>query len=170
MPEAESVIGVELKKDLTQASRRQWEAEFIAFSLASNFPFLQLVTDMKRDGFAYYKQRDQQGQQVVVEQVLVGMGAFYDFLKAALSDLPSVLTNAHAVVEIVQQLQHPTRTKLDEPSIMLRAAASVYSSDDSPDCGDDALHELRSWFPNKQLEAVGQLPDALEFPDQAVVQ
>jgi hypothetical protein len=37
-----AVIGVELKKRLLMASRRQGEAEFYIFSLASNFPFLQV--------------------------------------------------------------------------------------------------------------------------------
>lgn len=37
-----AVIGIELKKKLSEASRRQGEAEFYIFSLASNFPFLQV--------------------------------------------------------------------------------------------------------------------------------
>ena len=126
---------------------------------------------MQRGGFAYYKERDQDEQQVVVEQVLVGMGAFYEFLMKALTQLPNVLTNPHARFETVKELQHPSRTKLIEPYLNLRAAASMYSSDGSPDCGDDALHELRSWFPNKeQLEAIGQLPEALQFQDHIEVQ
>jgi hypothetical protein len=93
MPEAGCVIGIELKKKLTQASRRQGEAEFIAFSLASNFPFMQLVTDMQHGGFAYYKRRSEDMQQVVVEHALCGMGQFYEFLRNALSELPPVLTS-----------------------------------------------------------------------------
>jgi hypothetical protein len=109
------VIGVELKKNITQASRRQGQAEFIVFGLSSNFPFMQLVTDMQRGAFAYYKQGDRDGQQVVVERILHGMGAFYDFLKAALSELPSVLTNVHTPPDVLRQLHNPDRVKLNEP-------------------------------------------------------
>lgn len=167
LPGAGCVIGIELKKDLTQASRRQCEAEFVLFSLSSNFPFMQLVTDMQRGGFAYYKQCDKHGQQVVVERVLHGMNSFYGFLRTALSELPSVLTNVHTPPEIVQQLPNPERVKLHQPA--LQARASVYG--DSLDCGDDALHELSVWFPtNKLLQATGELPHALDFSDQSHVQ
>lgn len=163
LPDAGCVIGIELKKNLTQASRRQGEAVFMAFGLSTNFPFMQLVTDMQRGAFAYYKQCDRDGQQVVVERVLHGMRAFYDFLKAALSDLPSVLTNVHTTPDVLQQLHNPDRVKLYEPT--LQGRASVFS--DGADFGDDALHELSDWFPNKQLlEATGELPDALVFSDQ----
>jgi hypothetical protein len=163
MPVTGCVIGIDLKKNLTQAGRRQGEAEFIVFGLSSNFPFMQLVTDMQRGGFAYYKLCDRNGQQVVVERVLHGMGAFYDFLKDALSDLPSALTNADAPPEIPDQLHHPERVKLWEPPLQGRAPAFS----DGADCGDDALHELSDWFPSKQLlEATGELPEAVDFSDQ----
>lgn len=159
IPEAGCVIGIELKKKLTQASRRQGEAEFIAFSLASNFPFMQLVTDMQHGGFAYYKRRSEDMQQVVVEHALCGMGQFYEFLHSALSELPPVLTSTRADVLLVEELRNPDRVKLFEPAAM-QAAASVLS--DGPDCGDDALHELSDWYPSKQvLMATGELPPSL---------
>eukprot|EP00877_Chromochloris_zofingiensis_P010602 jgi/Chrzof1/5796/Cz16g16060.t1 len=167
MPDAGCLIGIELKKDLTQASRRQGEAEFIAFSLTSNFPFLQFVTDMKRGGLAYYKHADDDGHQVVKEQALQGMDSIYDALNAALSSLPNSLTAVRGDVHVPSQLPQPQRCKLVDPFIM-QAAASVH--DAGPDCGDDALDELSAWFSKEQLAATGDLPDAYPYSDQAIAQ
>eukprot|EP00878_Enallax_costatus_P011209 GHUV01011705.1.p1 GENE.GHUV01011705.1~~GHUV01011705.1.p1 ORF type:complete len:284 (+),score=61.15 GHUV01011705.1:524-1375(+) len=164
--QAGSAIGIELKKRLTDASRRQAETEFYAFSITSHLPFLQLVTDMQRGGFAYYKSGDMNGQQVVVERVLKGMDTFYEFLREALSALPTHLTNAHAEIAPVEKLENPGRYKLYEPAL-LQAAASVF---DEPDCGDDCLDDLNPWFSSKQqLVATGDLPDAIAVSDQSAV-
>jgi hypothetical protein len=116
-PDTGCVLGIDLKKSLTQASLREGEAKFMAFGLSSKFPFMQLVTDMQRGAIAYYKQCDISGHQVVVQRVLHGMDAFYDFLKAALSDLPPALTNVHTPPDVPQQLNNPERVKLFEPAL-----------------------------------------------------
>eukprot|EP00882_Tetradesmus_deserticola_P012921 GHRQ01013697.1.p1 GENE.GHRQ01013697.1~~GHRQ01013697.1.p1 ORF type:complete len:392 (+),score=98.85 GHRQ01013697.1:270-1445(+) len=113
-----AVIGIELKKNLSMASRRQGEAEFYIFSLSSHFPFVQVVTDMLRGGFAYWKKGEQDGQQLVYEKVLVGMDAVYEFLRVALNKLPSNLGQDEAAgVVLPSQLDDPQRCKLVDPVV-----------------------------------------------------
>eukprot|EP00878_Enallax_costatus_P010757 GHUV01011234.1.p1 GENE.GHUV01011234.1~~GHUV01011234.1.p1 ORF type:complete len:227 (+),score=48.33 GHUV01011234.1:1674-2354(+) len=110
-----AVIGVELKKRLSMASRRQGEAEFYIFSLASFFPFLQVVTDMQRGGFVYWKRGDQDGRQLVYEKVLVGMDALYQFLRNAINKLPDNLGEDDGPkVVLPDELNDPPRCKLVE--------------------------------------------------------
>lgn len=97
---------------------------------------------MQHGGFAYYKRRSEDMQQVMVEHALYGMGQFYEFLHSALSELPPVLTSTRADVLLVEELRNPDRVKLFEPAAM-QAAASVLS--DGPDRGNDALHELSDY-------------------------
>lgn len=121
-----AVIGVELKKRLSMASRRQGEAEFYIFSLASNFPFLQVVTDMVHGGFAYWKKGDQEGQQLVYEKVLVSMDALYDFLRVAVNKLPCNLGQDEGnTVVLPVELSDPSRRKLVDPIVCASHACEL---------------------------------------------
>ena len=66
-----ALVGIELKKKLTPASRRQAEAELLAFGVQSCFPFLQVVTDMTRGGYAYWKAMSKGSRQVCVSIIIV---------------------------------------------------------------------------------------------------
>lgn len=48
-------MGMELKRGLTALGLRQAELEFYLWSQESPFPFVQLITDMRTGGVAFYK-------------------------------------------------------------------------------------------------------------------
>lgn len=147
-------MGVELKKRLSWASRRQGEAEFYTFSLTSNFPFVQVVTDMQRGGFAFWKERVQDGQQVVREKVLVGMAAVYDFLRSSISALPANLGQFEGANFVLpQQLNHPPRFKLLDPLAHGGVVAGVQLHVEKGGVGDDALDDLLPWYTRDQLHS-----------------
>lgn len=79
---------------------------------------VQIVTDMRRGGFAYWKKGDQEGQQLVHEKVLVGMEALYDFVRKAINKLPGNLgaDEGNSVVLPVQ-LNDPLRRKVVDPQV-----------------------------------------------------
>ncbi len=47
-------IGIELKRRLTVKGLRQAEVEFYLWRKDSYYPFMQIITDMRSGGFAYY--------------------------------------------------------------------------------------------------------------------
>jgi hypothetical protein len=155
-PAAGAVVGVELKKKLSYASRRQGEAEFYAFSLTSNFPFVQVVTDMQRGGFAYWKEGVQDRQQIVKEKVLVGMPAVYAFLMACVEQLPWNLgQDEGARIVLPPELTQPVRCKLLDPLVhTLQVAIAVEKGDE----GNDALDDLLPWYTVDQLRLSNAKP------------
>ena len=153
-------MGVELKKKLSYAARRQGEAEFYTFSLMSNFPFVQVVTDMQRGGFAYWKEGVQDRQQVVKEKVLVGMSAVYEFLRSSIGVLPWNLgQDEGARIVLPPQLDQPSRCKLVDPLVHTRSLQVAVEKGDE---GTDALDDLLPWYTRDQLHIWDARPACLQ--------
>ena len=49
-----ALLGVELKKKLTWQGIRQAECEYYLWAHYSDFPFIQLITDMQRGGVVFF--------------------------------------------------------------------------------------------------------------------
>eukprot|EP00878_Enallax_costatus_P026335 GHUV01028262.1.p1 GENE.GHUV01028262.1~~GHUV01028262.1.p1 ORF type:complete len:155 (+),score=38.92 GHUV01028262.1:325-789(+) len=82
---------------------------------ASLIYLMQVVTDMQRGGFVYWKRGDQDGRQLVYEKVLVGMDALYQFLRNAINKLPDNLGEDDGPkVVLPDELNDPPRCKLVE--------------------------------------------------------
>ena len=54
-PELAAFLGIELSRGLTAKGLRQAEVEFYLWASCSLFPFVQIITDMRLGGVAFYK-------------------------------------------------------------------------------------------------------------------
>ena len=153
-------MGVELKKKLSYAARRQAEAEFYTFSLISCFPFVQVVTDMQRGGFAYWKEGVQDGQQLVKEKALLGMPAVYEFLRSSIGELPWNLgQDEGARMVLPPELNQPFRCKLVDP--LVHTLHPLQVAVEKGDEGNDALDDLLPWYTRDQLHIWDSRPACL---------
>ena len=98
---------------------RQAEAEFYLYGQQSQFPFTQLVTDLRTGGVAYYCRGEQGGERIVEGRVLVGMQDFWAFLKLCIGAIPPNTgqdTGEHGQIMVLPaELHEPKRMKLLAP-------------------------------------------------------
>ena len=50
-----ALVGIELKKKLTEKGQRQAELDFVLCSLASYFPYMQFLTDLEHGGSVFFR-------------------------------------------------------------------------------------------------------------------
>ncbi|KAG2443757.1 hypothetical protein HXX76_002103 [Chlamydomonas incerta] len=156
-----AVLGVELKKKLSQQGVRQAETEFYLWQSSSQYPFCQVITDMKTGCAYYFEGINSKGRLVLRVRVFGSMGPLYDFMAGLINGLPSDLNDqlrsrapSGLPVSFPQELSVPQRIKPPQhaPRAELDAGVPPFASalkliSDMRDAEDDIanLRDVADW-------------------------
>ncbi|PNG99634.1 hypothetical protein TSOC_014585, partial [Tetrabaena socialis] len=113
-----AVLGIELKKKLSWQGMRQAETEFYLWQSSSQYPFCQVITDMRIGGAYYSEGINDTGNMVVRYRVFNNMEQLYEFMAKLIYGLPKDLNDRllpradpTLSVSFPQELLEPRRVK-----------------------------------------------------------
>ncbi|BDA41213.1 hypothetical protein COCOBI_01-8680 [Coccomyxa sp. Obi] len=165
-------IGVKFKKTLTYENLEEAQAEFIAWGLHSYSAFIQVFTNLRSGGVAYWSdpERCVPDKQLIRQRYFVGMPALYTFINSTLAALPESMLGYHCdgsryegnLTVCSQELQEPRRCKLidvalEQPEAKLDVLKTFFGMLDDDDAAKPDV-SLAAWFPEGGDEPV-------RFPD-----
>lgn len=90
-----ALVGIKLKKDLHDLiAARQAEMEYFIFGGKSDFPFVQLLTDLRKGGIFFFwngaKVNDERALLVLEPRVVTGMEKVWGVLQEFISSIPDL--------------------------------------------------------------------------------
>ncbi|BDA45888.1 hypothetical protein COCOBI_07-6750 [Coccomyxa sp. Obi] len=163
MADKYAFIGVKIKQILTYEHLEQEQAEFVAWSLHSYSAYIQVLSDLRTGGVAYWcdPKRVLPDKQLMRMQIFAGMPKLYAFLDSALAAVPESMLGYHTdgrrdeenATCLREELEQPRRCKLVDPALerpevrqeILRTFFAKMNIDDDAANPDVALAD---WYPD----------------------
>lgn len=153
-----AVTGLEIKTDLAPENLLQTEAEFLIFGQASQFPFVQALTDLRKGGVMF----ELVGAEVV-SRVLLGMDAFWEFISQIVAGVPAHCGQGGeqgAFARVPAKKRFPDtlgqgdfkRARLKLPATATRDLAAVWGALARVAEGNDDVADLRDLVGFPELE------------------
>jgi hypothetical protein len=153
-----ALAGLEFKPKLAPENLLQTEAEFLIFGRASQFPFVQALTDLRKGGVVF----ELVGTEVV-SHVLLGMDTFWEFINQIVASVPACCGQGGergAFARVSAKKRFPDtlgqgefkRARLKLPATAMRDVAAVWGALARVAEGNGDVADLRDLVGFPELE------------------